>query len=341
MRCHRHHGVQLEVASLSGQRDGGVVPHHLGHHLHHRLGNHGVDLARHYRTARLHLRQGDFAQAGAGAGGDKTDVVGYFVQADGNGLQLTAGLDQGIQRGLSLEVIARFADFYPGCLGHEGAGAGGKLRVRVDAGADGGASQGHFGQCLLRPLHPLDAVAGLSGVAQELLPQPHRGGVLQVGAAGLDDGPEFLGLALQFGRQCFKSGNQVFLDGEQRSQVNGRGDDVVGRLAHVDMVVGMDQPGAEVAAQELAGPVGDDLVGVGISRCAGAGLENVQHEVTVELSINDFLSRGDDGVARALFQQTQGHVAAGGGLLDEAQGADEGAREAQVADGEVQHGAHG
>ena len=210
----------------------------------------------------------------------------------------------------------------------------------VYAGADGGTAKRHFRKGFLRPPHTLDAVAGLPGVAQELLPQPYGGCVLQVGTSGLDDGPEFLGLLLQLSRQVFQSGDQVFPDGEQGGQVDRGGNDVVGRLAHIDVVIGVDQTGTKITAQELAGPIGDDFVGVGVCRGTGAGLEDVQHEVAVELSVYDFLGRSHDGIANALVEQAQGHIAAGGGLLDETKGADEGSRETQAADGKVQHGAH-
>ena len=211
----------------------------------------------------------------------------------------------------------------------------------VDAGADRRASQGYLGQGLLRPLHPLNAVPGLSGITQEFLAEAHRRGVLQMSAAGLDYRPELLGLLFELTSQVLQTRNQVLLDRQQGGQVDRGGDDVVGRLPHVDVVVGVYQPRAKVAAQQLAGPVGDDLVGVGVGGSAGAGLENVQHEVPVQLPVDDLLGGCDDGVADAFVQQAQRHVAARRRLLDQSQGADEGAGEAQPADGKVQHGAHG
>ena len=160
-------------------------------------------------------------------------------------------------------------------------------------------------------------------------------------AAGFDDGPEFVGLFQQGVPQFGQGRYQVFLDGQQGGQVNGGGNDIVGRLPHIHLVVGMHQARAEVAAQKLRGAVGDDFVGVGVGGSAGAGLKDVEDEMLVQPAVDDFLGGGDDGLAGALIQQPQGHIGAGRRLLHQAQGADERTGKAQVADGEVEHGAAG
>ena len=53
--AHGHHGIQLKVASLSGQGHGGIVAHDLHRHLNHGLGDDRIDLAGHYRAAGLNL----------------------------------------------------------------------------------------------------------------------------------------------------------------------------------------------------------------------------------------------------------------------------------------------
>ena len=338
---HRHHGVQLEVTTLAGKRHRGVVAHHLGHHLDHRFRDHRVYLARHDGTARLHLRQSDLPQSRPRPRGDEPDVVGDLVQADGDGFEHSAGLNQRVQRGLGLEVVGRFLDQHSGSLRDGLAGPGGEFHMGVHAGAHRGAAQGNRGQRLLGPVQPLHAVFGLPGESLELLPQPDRRCVLQVGAAGFDDGPELVRFLVQFIGQKFQGRNQVLFDGEQRRQVDGRGYDVVGGLAHVHMVVGVDQFGAQVSAQDLAGPVGDDLVGVGVGGGAGAGLEDVQNELLVQRAVDDFLRGRYHGVSSLLIQQAQGHVGLGRGLFHQAQGPDERAGEDQAADGEVQHRPHG
>ena len=119
------------------------------------------------------------------------------------------------------------------------------------------------------------------------------------------------------------------------------GNHVVGGLAEVHVVVGMDQAGTEVAAENLGGAVGDDFVGVGVGGSAGAGLEDVQDEMLIVPAVGDFLGGLDDGVAYRRVQYAQVHVGLGASQLDEAEGADELARKTEVADGEIEHGPHG
>src|SRR5437763_1482168 len=100
---------------------------------------------------------------------------------------------------------------------------------------------------------------------------------------------------------------------------------------------------AEFAAEELGGAIGDDLVGVGVGRRAGAGLEDIQNELVVELAwwAGDLLGGLGDGVCLARLQQTQVTIGDRRGVLDAAEGPDEAAVEALTAYGEVLDGALG
>ena len=117
--------------------------------------------------------------------------------------------------------------------------------------------------------------------------------------AGLDHAVELPGLLLQ-GLPKFLQGRQeVMLDGDQGSEVDGRGDDVVRGLAHVDVVVRMDRGlGAEFAAEYLDRPVGDDLVGVHVGGGTRPCLEHVEDEGMVQPPLDDLLRRLHDGVLR-------------------------------------------
>ena len=81
-----------------------------------------------------------------------------------------------------------------------------------------------------------------------------------------------------------------------------RGKDIVGALAHVHVVVGMDGlVGREaIAAADLDGPMGDHLVDVHVGRGAGTGLKDIDGKLPVEAS-----------VALAIAVEV-GHLAAGG-----------------------------
>ena len=69
--------------------------------------------------------------------------------------------------------------------------------------------------------------------------------------------------------------------------------DVVGRLAQVDVLVGVDVVVlALLVAEQLERPIGDDLVGVHVRGSAGAALEHIDHKLIVELASDDFIRMG-------------------------------------------------
>ena len=73
------------------------------------------------------LRHVDFAQPGPRPAAKEPNVVGNLVQADGNGLELAAGFNDAVQRGLGLEVISGFPDGYAGHFRQPSAGAAGRF----------------------------------------------------------------------------------------------------------------------------------------------------------------------------------------------------------------------
>ena len=106
--------------------------------------------------------------------------------------------------------------------------------------------------------------------------------------------------------------------------VHGRRIGVVRRLAHVDMVVGMNRLlGAHFTAQHLDCAVGDHLVGVHVGLCARAGLPDDKREVLVQLAVDYLLRRRDDGVTDGRVQLAERHVCACGCLLDDAERAND------------------
>ena len=162
-----------------------------------------------------------------------------------------------------------------------------------------------------------------------------------MGAAGLDDVPELSGLGFKGRLGALEGGDEIGLDFGKGSEVHCCGDDVVGGLALVYVVVGMDEPGADAAAHNLGGAVGDDLVGVHISRGAGAGLEDIEDEMVIKFAVDDLLGGLDNGVFLVGFQQPEAGVNLGGGELYQAEGSDEGAGEPEVANGKIEDGPHG
>src|SRR5664279_3675560 len=98
---------------------------------------------------------------------------------------------------------------------------------------------------------------------------------------------------------------------------------------------------AQVAAQQLARAVGDDLVAVLVEADARARLENVDDEFLVPLALLNFLGRLDDGIGRLLVYQTELAISEGCGFLHHRDSTDKRRMGAQSADGKVLHRAGG
>src|ERR1700751_4834204 len=111
--------------------------------------------------------------------------------------------------------------------------------------------------------------------------------------------------------------------------VGGGREGVVGRLRHVDVVVGMH--GHTVGA----GDARDHLVGVHVGTGARPGLEDVDRELVVVLTVGDFGGGGDDRVGLVGCQQSEVLVALRAGTLQQTQGADLGALKAAAGDRKV------
>ena len=73
-------------------------------------------------------------------------------------------------------------------------------------------------------------------------------------------------------------------------------------------------------AEQLEGTVGNDFVGIHVGRGAGAALDDVHHELFVQLAVDDFSAGGDDGLATGGIEQAELLVGERGGLLDLGQG---------------------
>jgi hypothetical protein len=165
----------------------------------------------------------------------------------------------------------------------------------VETGADRGASERQARQLVDRGTRPAYRFLHLARVAAELLAEPDRGRVLEVGATGLDDRPELFALDLERALQALERGDQLVLDRRGSRDLDRGRDDVVRGLAQVDVIVGVDELGAALSTQDLRRAVGDDLVGVGVGRGARASLVDVDRKLVVELSVDDLLGGRRDG----------------------------------------------
>ena len=107
---------------------------------------------------------------------------------------------------------------------------------------------------------------------------------------------------------------------ERRCHVHRGGEAVVGGLALVDVIVGVDRRfAAALAGEDLVGAPGDHLVDVHVGLGAAAGLPDHQRELIVQSAMRDFLGGFLDGIGK-LRVQTVLAVDPRGGLLDQRHG---------------------
>ena len=110
-----------------------------------------------------------------------------------------------------------------------------------------------------------------------------------MGPADLDDVLELVRLGLQPRRQLFQTRQQHVARGHGGGDVHGGREGVVGRLAHVAVVVGVDGGfGPHLAAEDFNRAVGDDLVRVHVGLRARSGLPDDQRKMIVELARDHF-----------------------------------------------------
>ncbi|MNS69958.1 hypothetical protein D3C72_1032890 [compost metagenome] len=335
MGGHRHHHVQLELAGLHAVGDRGVLPQHLEADLVEHLHDARVDLARHDRAAGLHRGQDQFVEARRRPGGQQPEVVGDAGQLERQQAQSRGSV---ANRGQALhrleEILGRThgQTRQPHELLHHLVAV---LRPGVQARASGRAADAQLQEALFGLVQPVVRPADGAGVGAELLAHGHRHRVLQVGAARLDHVGELGRLGLEAGGQALQRVVQRGQDHQGR-EAHGRGNHVIGGLAHVDVVVGMDVGVlAQLATQQLVGPVGDHLVGVHVEGRPGPGLVGVHHEVVVVKPQRDLARRLLDRPSLLLRQVAQLVVRPSGGDLDGRDRPHHRRRQRQPADGEV------
>ena len=98
----------------------------------------------------------------------------------------------------------------------------------VHSSADSGAAQRYLTEFVFGLFKARYSALYLSGVAEELLSEPDRSGVLEVGASGLDDWHKLVRLSVEVGLEFFQSGDEFVVYRLERGDMDGGRDD--GRL---------------------------------------------------------------------------------------------------------------
>ena len=98
--------------------------------------------------------------------------------------------------------------------------------------------------------------------------------------------------------------------------MNRRRDDIVARLAQVDMIIGMNRCLVSLfAGDDFVGPGGDDFVHVHICRGSRSGLKHIHHELVIKLSIHHLLGCFNNCLGDVRIQKAELCVHPGGTLL--------------------------
>ena len=212
------------------------------------------------------------------------------------------------------------------------------IGMRVDAGTDGGTPKSELAEQFRLLLDASIAHAYGSGVGGEFLAEAHGDGVHHVGTAGFQDVVKLFALGFERSDETVERGVKAF-QFEQRRQAHSGGEDVVGGLSIVDVVVGVRVLVlAQLATQQLGGAVGNDLVGVHVEADTRACLKDIHHEVLVPLAFLNFLRRLDDGGGGLRIHKPEFAIGFGGGLFHHGNGANERDVCAESADGKVLDG---
>ena len=176
----------------------------------------------------------------------------------------------------------------------------------------------------------------LRDVPGPFLTHGQRDRVLEMRPADLHDVLPQSRLGLHSLREGLDPGQQVLVYLEDGRDVHRSGEGVVRGLGHVDVIVGVNRGlRAEPAARHLDRAVRDDLVDVHVGLRARSGLPDVERELAVEATLDDFVRGPDDERGLVPREATSPLVHSGGGLLDVSVGVVDSFGHPVVADGEV------
>ena len=183
-----------------------------------------------------------------------------------------------------MELVLRCHKRQAGFLRDLRRGQGVKARRRVQPGPDGRAAQGQCQQGLFRHPQQLLVFFQAGAPSGDFLAEQNRRRVLQVGASAFEHVRVFLLQPDQFLLQP-RQGADRPLHGFCRGNMHCRRESVVGGLAHIHVIVGVQQ----LFSRDLIAPVRDDFVHVHVALGSGSGLPYHQRKMIVQLPVKDFI----------------------------------------------------
>ena len=225
-------------------------------------------------------------------------------------------VNDGVVRGERLELVRCGDERQTGVARERVGNLLREFRVCVQARAHGGAAECEFGHVGQGVAYMLETVIDLRDPAGDFLTERERRGVLQVGAADLDDVVVGARFRVERVAQLADAGLEMIHERVEGGHAHGGREHVVRRLALVHVVVGMHETlFATHAAEQFAGAVREHFVHVHVRLRARAGLPHGQREFVVMLAGNDFVGGLDDGVGLLRIEYAQVLVDLGRGAL--------------------------
>ena len=157
-----------------------------------------------------------------------------------------------------------------------------------------------------------------------------------MGAANLDHVHPLHRLAFNGFGKGFHLRQQARIAALHGGQMHGRGKGVVGRLAHVHVIIGANGLlTAHDAAEELDGAVGQHLVHIHVGLGAGTCLPHVERKMFVQQAVHAFLRGAVNGLRLPGGQPPHAGVDPRAGFFDQAEGAADFQRHFVIANGKV------
>ncbi len=157
----------------------------------------------------------------------------------------------------------------------------------------------------------------------ELLTKGHRNRILKLCTPHLQHLVEFARFTL---KRCLKNFHAIgqFINGFNQTDINCGRIGIIGRLAEIDMIVGMQMRViALFMPKQFQRTIGDNLVCIHVGGCARTALNDIDHELIVQCAITDFAAGTHNRIQMLAAQQAELMIGQRCGFFDEGQAAHE------------------
>src|SRR5690606_16366598 len=157
-----------------------------------------------------------------------------------------------------------------------------ELRMRIEAGANGSPANCKVINAGQSRFHRLQAEIDLRDPATYFLPQCDGGGVLQMGAPGLDHTLILMRLGRERVAEFSNRWDQMSVQFPTNGNMHGGREGIVRGLPTINVVIGVSwRLAASHTPGQFDGPIRDDLIDVHVGLSARAGLKYHQWKLVI------------------------------------------------------------